>query len=86
MAKNVTDEIIVTFIYNEETQITPFTSKVKSTIKLYGESNITAQKEISMTKGNLETQGEITTLETAITEEIYKGNMYIGEETNYETK
>lgn len=84
--KNVTDEIIVTFIYNEETQITPFTSKVKSTIKLYGESNITAQKEISMTKGNLETQGEITTLETAITEEIYKGNMYIGEETNYETK
>ena len=84
--KNVTDEIIVTFIYNEETQITPFTSKVKSTIKLYGESNITAQKEISMTKGNLETQGEITTLETAITEEIYKGNMYIGEETNYETQ
>lgn len=82
--KNASDEIIVTYIYNEETQIIPFTSKAKSTIELYGK-NEAIEKENELTLENIETVGDINTLESAITNNIYKGNMYIGEETNYET-
>lgn len=82
--KNANDEIIVTYIYNEETQIIPFTSKAKSTIELYGK-NEAIEKENELTLENIETVGDINTLESAITNNIYKGNMYIGEETNYET-
>lgn len=82
--KNANDEIIVTYIYNEETKIVPFTSKAKSTIELYGK-NETIEKENELTLENIETMGDINTLESAITNNIYKGNMYIGEETNYQT-
>lgn len=82
--KNASDEIIVTYIYNEETQIQPFTSRVKTTIEVYGK-NETIEKEIELTLENVETIGDINTLENAVTNNIYKGNMYIGKETSYET-
>lgn len=82
--KNVSDEIIVTYIYNEETEINPFTSKVKSTIELYGR-NEAIEKENELALENIETVGDINTLESTVTNNIYKGNMYIGEETSYET-
>ena len=84
--KNVADEFVVTYVYGEETQVVPFTSNVKSTIEVYGKSNVTLQKEKSMTLGAIEEKGDIVALETAITDKIYKGYMYIGEDTNYETR
>ena len=84
--KNVADEFVVTYVYGEETQVVPFTSNVKSTIEVYGKSNVTLQKEKSMTLGAIEEKGDIVALDTAITDKIYKGYMYIGEDTNYETR
>ena len=83
--KNTADEFIVTYIYNEETTILPFTSKAKSTIELYGRTNGAIEKENEITLDNMETMGNVDTLETAMTGKIYKGNMYIGEDTNYQT-
>ena len=83
--KNTADEFIITYIYNEETQILPFTSKAKSTLELYGRTNGVIEKENEITLEKIETTGSIDTLDTAITNKIYKGNMYIGEDTDYQT-
>jgi uncharacterized repeat protein (TIGR01451 family) len=83
--KNTADEFIITYIYNEETQILPFTSKAKSTLELYGRTNGVIEKENEITLDNIETVGSVDTLDTAITNRIYKGNMYIGEDTDYQT-
>ncbi len=83
--KNTADEFIVTYIYNEETQILPFVSKIKSTLELYGRTNGAIEKENEITLDNIGTVGSVDTLDTAITNRIYKGNMYIGEDTDYQT-
>ena len=83
--KNTADEFIVTYIYNEETRILPFVSKAKSTLELYGRTNGAIEKENEIKLENIETIGDLYTLETAITDKIYKGNMYIKEDTNYQT-
>ncbi len=84
--KNVADQFIITYVYSGETNILPFTSKAKSVIELYGREAGAIEKQNEITLEEIQEMGDIASLENSITQNIYKGNMYIGEETNYETK
>lgn len=84
--KNVTDEYIITYVYDEETEILPFISKAKNTIDIYGRTKGEIVKQSELSLENIEEIGDAASLESTITEKIYKGNMYIGEDSNYETK
>ena len=84
--KNSQDQYVVTYIYGETEEIaSPFISNVKNTMQIYGRSG-GIEKETSIKLGKLEEVGDIVTLENNITNNIYKGKMYIGEETEYKTK
>ena len=84
--KNSQDQYVVTYIYGETEEIaSPFISNVKNTMQIYGRSG-GIEKETPIKLGKLEEVGDIVTLENSITNNIYKGKMYIGEETEYKTK
>lgn len=84
--KNSQDKYVVTYIYGETEEITsPSISNVKNTMEIYGRSG-GIEKSISIELGKLEEIGDVVTLENSITNNIYKGKMYIGEETEYKTK
>ncbi|MDO5555887.1 MAG: SdrD B-like domain-containing protein [Clostridia bacterium] len=84
--KNCEDEIIVTYIYEENTQILPFSTEAKSTIELYGRTAEAIQQTNKLEIENIEEKETIFDLQNEITQRIYKGNMYIGEDTNYKTR
>lgn len=79
------DKLVITYIYDEETVISPFISNVKSIVELYGNTNKIIEKTTKIELGNLQEKGDIVTQETT-TNNIYKGKMYIGEDTFFETK
>ncbi len=83
-AKNSRDEFVVTYIYDESVQILPFISDVKNTVEVYGKTG-TIEKTNEITLQELNQYGDIARIENSITNSIYKGKMYIGEDTNYET-
>lgn len=86
-AKASEDKYIVTYIYSEETQVTSLISHAKSTTELYGSTAGAIEKENEINIEELEEGiGNIAQIGTSIDKEIYKGNMYIGEETNIQTK
>ena len=83
--KNAQDELIVTYIYEEDIELTSYISEVKANYEVYG-TNTTYSKEVNYeVTGKLPEKEETLKIENAITENIYKGNMYIGEETSYYT-
>lgn len=82
-AKNAEDKFIVTYIYNESTKILPFVSNVKSTTEIYGRTKGAIEKTNTIKQEELAETGDIAKLENNITRNIYKGKMYIGEDTNY---
>lgn len=91
--KNAEDIFVVTYVYDENVEISTFVSDVKNTVEIYGN---TTQSVIEKTNQlSLKTEediqaikeiGNIANLETSLTENIYKGKMYIGENTIYEEK
>lgn len=87
--KNCEDRFVVTYVYDENTVVAPFVSDAKATIELYGRTAEVAKKINKTNKLSLETledKGYIEKLESRVTKNIYKGNMYIGEDTDFETK
>lgn len=87
--KNCEDRFVVTYVYDENTVVAPFVSDAKATIELYGRTAEVAKKINKTNKLSLETledKGYIEKLESRVTKDIYKGNMYIGEDTDFETK
>lgn len=87
--KNCEDRFVVTYVYDENTVVAPFVSDAKVTIELYGRTAEVAKKINKTNKLSLETledKGYIEKLESRVTKNIYKGNMYIGEDTDFETK
>lgn len=87
--KNCEDRFVVTYVYDENTVVAPFVSDAKATIELYGRTAEIAKKINKANKLSLETledKGYIEKLESRVTKNIYKGNMYIGEDTDFETK
>lgn len=79
------DKLVITYVYAEETVISPFISNVKSIVELYGNTNKVIEKETRIKLGNLQEKGDIVTQEVT-TSNIHKGKMYIGEDTFFETK
>lgn len=82
--KNAQDAFVVTYVYDESAEVTPFISNVKNTVEIYGRTTETIEKENSIDLEEVADIGDITKLETSITANIYKGKMYIGEDTDYE--
>ena len=96
--KDCVDKYVVTYIYDETAELTSFACNVAAAVGIYGRT-VESEEDNAITKINkleikadetekLETIkeiGNIVNLETATTKNIYKGNMYIGQETNYKT-
>ena len=83
--KDCVDKYIITYVYNENAVVAPFTCDSKVTMGIHGTTNV-IEKTNTLSLETLEETGEIVTLDSNITNKIYKGNMYLGEETTYETK
>lgn len=83
--KDFVDKYIITYVYDENTVVAPFTCDAKVTMGIHGTTNV-IEKTNTLSLETLEETGEIVTLDSNITNKIYKGNMYLGEETTYETK
>ena len=83
--KNATDELIITYVYSEETQVTSIASNIKAIIKIHKNDN-EVQKEYSLKLETIEEKGNIVKLQASIDENIYKGNMYLNQDTKYQTK
>lgn len=82
--KNSADEIIITYIYNEDVVVTPFNSVVKTTIEVYGtDANTTIEKTNEIDLEELPVIGDIANVENKVSPEIYKGNLYINKEENF---
>ncbi len=84
-AKNSEDKFVVTYIYDESVEMLPFISNVKSKTEIYGKTSGAIEKTNTITLEELDDIGDIVKLENKITNNIYKGKMYIGEDTNYKT-
>lgn len=84
--KNSKDQYVITYIYGGTEEITsPFISNVKNTMELYGRTGA-VENEANIKLEKLEEVGDVVTLESSVTNNIYKGKMYIGEETEFETE
>ncbi len=83
--KNAQDVFVVTYVYDGDAVVTPFISNAKSTIDIYGRTEDPIEKTNKLTLEELVEVGDIVKLESSVTENIYKGKMYIGEDTNYQT-
>lgn len=81
--KQKQDTIIVTYIYNEEKQFQEETIKTKSKILIYDQDQTTYKKEIET---QIEEEKE-EVINYSINNEtnIYKGNLYIGQEQDYKS-
>ena len=89
--KNCEDKYVVTFVYDEKDLPQSFDFNCNTTVMmmLYGrpeqdiiDLNENKLREISKS----DKIGEIVTLDTNIIGDIYKGNMYQGKDTEYETE
>lgn len=80
------DKFVITYIYNENVDITKITSRIDNTISIYGEENTKLTKTSEIYLENLEEKGNIINTEIQATNLIYKSNMNIGEETEYAVK
>ena len=81
--KQKQDTIIVTYIYNEEKQFQEETIKTKSKILIYDQDQTTYKKEIE-TKIEEEKE-EVINYSINNETNIYKGNLYIGQEQDYKS-
>lgn len=82
--KNSEDKFVVTYIYDESAKVASFISNVKSTTEIYGRTIEAIEKTSELKLEELAEIGDIAKLESSITKNIYKGKMYIGEDTNYQ--
>lgn len=85
-AKSAEDKFVVTYIYDEAAVVDPFISNVKNTVDVYGRTNGTIEKVAELKLEELADVGDITKVESNVTKNIYKGKMYIGEDTSFETR
>lgn len=84
--KNATDELIVTYIYDEQVNIESVSSDVKVFVVVYGDENTIIEQTNNLTLEAVEEKGNIVDIKSSVTKGIYKGYMYIGEETTYKTQ
>ena len=82
-AKNAQNIFVVTYVYNETANVVPFISDAKVSVDIYGRTNEAIERTNSIKVEDLEEIGNIEKIETELTNEIYKGKMYIGEDTQY---
>ena len=82
--KNGEDKFVVTYVYSENVDTTNFVSSINSTIKLYETKNTELNRTSLITKGNMEEIGDAITIDVEAAEVIYKSNMNLGQETEFE--
>jgi len=83
--KNAIDELIVTYIYDEQTVINSISSNAKVILELYGKQD-KIEKQNNLTLETVQEKGNIVNVQSSINQNIYKGNMYLGQDTEYKTK
>lgn len=84
-AKSAEDKFVVTYIYDEAAVVSPFISNVKNTVDVYGRTKEAVEKTAELKLEELADIGDIAKVESNVTKNIYKGKMYIGEDTSFET-
>lgn len=82
--KNAEDRLIITYIFDSDIEPTDFTSEVNVNYEIYG-SNTKFSKMSRISSEVLPEAEDILNVKSDITKNIYKGNMYLGEETSYQT-
>ena len=85
-SKSGDDKFVVTYVYAENVDTTNFESNVSSKVSLYETNNTVLTKTSKITKENMEELETDIALNISGTDVIYKGNMYISEDTNYQTQ
>lgn len=84
--KNATDEFIVTYVYDEQANIESISSDVNVLVVVYGDENTIIEQTNNLTLEAVEEKGSIVDIKSSVTKDIYKGYIYIGEETTYKTQ
>lgn len=83
-AKNGTDKFVVTYVYDENADVTNINSNINSKISLYGDSNVELTKPSEISMQNLEEKENEVNANTSASNLIYKSNMNIGQETEFD--
>ena len=82
--KNVQDEIIVTYIYDEDVAVTPFISNAKMAVETYGaEGSHILEKVNDLQLEEIQEMGDIILITNNVSSPIYKGNLYVNGEQEY---
>lgn len=84
--KGVEDKFVVTYVYDENVNTANFESNINSKISLYETENTVLTGTSEIVKENMEAIEKDIALNISGTDVIYKGNMYIGEDTEYQTQ
>ena len=82
--KSGEDTFIVTYVYEENADLANFESSINSKISLYGIKNAVLEEESVLSKENMEEIENVMIANLEGQDVIYKSNMNIGKETEYE--
>lgn len=82
--KDGEDKFVVTYVYAEGANVSNFASNINSKISLCETKNRELTKQSEITKENMIDFGEAITAEVNGSDVIYKGNMNIGKDTEFE--
>lgn len=83
-AKSGEDKFVVTYIYAENANLANVTSTINSKISLYETKNAELTKTSEIKKENMEEMGDAITVDVTGQDVIYKSNMNIGKDTEFE--
>ncbi|MBQ2835366.1 MAG: DUF11 domain-containing protein [Clostridia bacterium] len=86
--KDCADEYVVTYVYDGNTEVSSFNCDITAMVLLHGRTDEEdyLEKTNTLTVEKLEEIGDVINLKTEISENIYKGKLYINGETTYEIK
>lgn len=84
--KNGEDKFVVTYIYDENADTTNFASSISNKVYLYETKNTVLTRQSNITKTNMQQLENTMALEMLDTTTLYKGNMYLNKDTDYQSK
>lgn len=84
--KSGEDTFVITYVYDKNVNEANFTSIINSKISLYETQNKVLEETSEITKETMEAMGDAITLNVLGTNTIYKSNMNLNQETEFNTK
>lgn len=82
--KSGEDKFVVTYIYNEQVDVTEVSSRIDNTITLYGDENVKITNTSDVKFENKEEKNNIISLDMETPNSLYKSYIKLGQKMEYE--